>query len=121
MSVCPNCGRSLVPVALDPQSAPWMCPSAGGCGRGWWAREIAPDAASAWRSAQHDFGFGVFAQTLRRDVKAEHAAAHERGVSVREDQLPLLDPAALAALLAVWGPRVDAAFLALVQAAVKAL
>lgn len=95
--VCPGCGTALAVVVAGPATAPWRC---GTCRYGYWDREVAPDAAAAWRR-EHDFGFGETARTIAREVKGEHAAAHARGVSVREDQIHLLD-AAQRALLARW-------------------
>ena len=116
IAACPNCGARLSWVVADWQSAPWVCRD---CVRGWWAAELAPDAQLAWDPPTHDQGPQV-GREVGRSIKEEVAAAHERGVCVREDMLSLLDKAALQSLVDLWGQRLGPAFLARVEQALKA-
>lgn len=110
---CLACGGPLSPVALDPDTAPWLCQIAHQGLRGYWACELASQAP-AYRSQHSDFGFGAPAIALRALVDQEHAAAVTRGTSLREDQLGLVDAATLTRLSTLTG---DATFAAAVKGA----
>jgi len=111
---CLACGHALDPVALDPDTAPWLCPVVHPGLRGYWACELSSQAP-AYRSQHADFGFGAPAIALRALVDQEHAAAVTRGTSLREDQLGLVPAAVLTRLSAL--PPGDAAFTAALTAA----
>lgn len=91
LTSCPKCGGQLAPVALDPQTAPWLCAS---CGLGFFAAELSPAARSAYRPQFRDHGTSAHAIHLARD--AELAEAHARGTSARDDQIGILDDGQLA-------------------------
>lgn len=85
---CPSCGASLQPVALDPETAPWLCPIFHPGLRGFFTAEL---TSGLFRSQHSDFGFSPDRLTLREAVHAELAAARLRGSSLREDQIGLAD------------------------------
>lgn len=109
---CPGCGGPLTPVALGPETAPWLC---GVCAHGWFACELAPPARASFRAEQRDWGHaGGRELKVLRDV--ELADAHARGTSALPEHLSLLSGAQLA-VLAKRG-RLSAEFRALVEAAI---
>lgn len=81
-TACPKCGAQLAPVALDPQTAPWLC---AGCHRGYWAPELSTRAREAFRHGHDDWGIAR-PEWLRLAVTAERDEAEARGTSLREDQ-----------------------------------
>lgn len=81
---CPKCGKPLAPVALDPDTAPWLCNE---CHRGFWSAELTDVARARYRHRHHDWGQGAPAQAIRRSVQTEWLQAHARGASLRPDQL----------------------------------
>lgn len=111
-TTCPRCSSQLQPVALDGQSAPWLC---GQCRLGFFATELSADARRLYRPRHSDFGFGAPAIALRAAVDQEQAAARTRGTSLREDQLSLVPAASLKALKVT-----NQAFAALVAQAITA-
>lgn len=82
---CPKCGGTVSPVALDAQTAPWLCSR---CARGWFSCELAV-AHLLFRQQYGDFGFGPPAEDLRKQAHQERVDAAVRGTSLREDQLGL--------------------------------
>lgn len=78
---CPKCGAQLQPVALDPNTAPWLCR---GCRRGFFACELTKEARAIYRPQHDDWGLGL--TPLHTPRSQEIAAAHQRGTSLREDQ-----------------------------------
>lgn len=107
---CPACGRQLQPVALDPQTAPWLCNT---CCLGFWVAEL--EQSHMWHHTLRSFGHAGHA-ARRAAVEAEAAAAIARGSSAREDQLMLLSLSQLQAIQ----KKASGTFLALVTAAIKA-
>lgn len=81
---CPKCGQDLEPVALGPESAPYVCNT---CHRGFWAAELTDVARDLYRPRHHDWGQGTPGQAVRRSVQTEWLHAHARGTSLRFDQL----------------------------------
>ena len=77
---CPKCGKALQPVALGPETAPWLCAD---CARGYFAAELTTEARALYRPHRDDWGLGSPLGTL---VEKEVADAHLRGTSLREDQ-----------------------------------
>lgn len=108
---CPACGHPLQPVALDPDTAPWLCPPTG-CRSGWWVSELTTQARNAYRHGNRDFGFGPHRGAIQAQVELERVAARQRGTSALPEQLPLLPSAELTRLAN--GP--DTEFVALVTA-----
>lgn len=101
---CPNCGKELGFYVGPPDHTPWICDRAqGGCGRGWWVAELAPDARKAWRSQFQDFAGGAdghgLIPVLQSRCLDERDAARRRGTSVRPDWVSLLDRSQLASIL----------------------
>lgn len=105
--MCPRCGGPLQPVALDAQSAPWLC---GLCRLGFFASELSSTARAAYRPLHRDFGLGPMRRVLSGLVAQERAGAESRGTSLREDQLHLVPVRTLTMLRAR-----DAAFAQRVQ------
>lgn len=115
---CPNCGAQLAPVALDPDTASWLCAH---CALGWWTAELGAEARAAWRPQHRDFGHGPLARDIRAACHRERTEARTRGTSARLDQLALLDKATLDGLAKRLANRPGIeAFVAAVEAAVKA-
>lgn len=81
---CPKCGRPLQPVALGPDTAPWLCNE---CHRGFWSAELTDIARGRYRPRHHDWGLGTPATAIRHSVQTEWLHAHVRGASLRPDQL----------------------------------
>jgi hypothetical protein len=77
---CPQCGRLLTVVALDAQSAPWVCNE---CHLGFWAIELTDNARLHW--GDKSFERGSHEEWLRQEIKKEYEDAVERGTSLRED------------------------------------
>ncbi len=111
---CLLCGGHLIPAVGSAATAPWRCPV---CFVAFWAGELTPEARSAWRKHHRDFGPSNTdsARVVRSAVKAEMEAAAARGVSLRPDQLGLVDKATLAGLARAF--PVAAGFLEKVQGA----
>ena len=78
---CPECGGQLQVVALDAQTAPWLCP---GCGLGFFACELTSDSRARW--GQRTFTRGAHEAALVEAREAELDEARFRGTSLREDQ-----------------------------------
>ncbi len=73
---CPRCGAQLEPVALDPQTAPWLCALANnGCAHGWWNAELTSAAHLAYRVPHGDFGHGLVASDISAARIAERRAS----------------------------------------------
>ena len=106
---CPKCGGQLQPVALDPNTAPWLCPI---CSRGFWASELTNESRALHRPNHDDFGFAPVA--LRASVELEIADAQTRGTSLREDQFTLTPTQVLDSLAT--RPGLDPTFLASLHA-----
>ena len=100
INTCPNCGSSLSPIALDPNTAPWLCSH---CKLGWWSTEITPQARAAWHGPSRSFHWRN-APAIRAAVDQERAEAQSRGTSLRIDQINLFDSTTLATLQAKLGP-----------------
>lgn len=100
INTCPNCGSSLSPIALDPNTAPWLCSH---CKLGWWSTEITPQARAAWNGPSRSFHWSN-APAIRAAVDQERAEAQSRGASLRGDQVDLLDSNILLKLQAKLGP-----------------
>lgn len=83
-TTCPKCGGPLEVVALDPDSAPWLCNV---CHRAFWAAELTDVARDLYRPRHHDWGQGTPARAVRQSVQTEWLYAHARGTSLRADQL----------------------------------
>ena len=111
---CPRCGKELQPVALDADTAPWLCND---CHRGFWSAELTDVARARYRPARHDWGLGTPAQALRRSVQTEWLAAHGRGTSLRPDQLRMVPRTVLECPLP---PRTHPDFVAAVANELKA-
>lgn len=94
-TTCPTCGDQLAPLAADPDTAPWLCPTFHEGVRGFWTAQLNPKARKLWRAAQHDHGFGPEAQAILTAIATERGKAAQRGTSLREDQLQLTHPDAL--------------------------
>lgn len=112
---CPACGRLMDPVALGPDSAPWLCHHSG---LGFFVAELTTSARAIYRATHHDWGFGEAALAVRSQVATELAEAFTRGTSLRPDQLALATPEQLAFLAG--RPALEPGFASLVQAAVAA-
>lgn len=105
---CPQCGGHLQPVALDAQTAPWLCNE---CHLGFWAVDLSTDARKSWghRGFVHDAG----SQALHARRLQEHQDALVNGTSLREDQIGVAPLGVLQS--ALLGPNITPAFKALVQ------
>lgn len=90
---CPRCGSVLTHVALGPQHAPYLCRE---CQRGWWASELSQEARAAYSRANDDFERHA---GIRDAVLAEAALAHQRGTSLRPDQIDKVHEQTLTAIL----------------------
>lgn len=95
---CPICGAALVPNATNPYTAPWRCDV---CLISWWVSELTQEARAAFRVRQEDWGTlnSASHKAVRAAVHEELARALIRGTSVRQDQLGLIPPATLTAIL----------------------
>lgn len=107
---CPKCQKALTPVALDPQSAPWVCNR---CHLGFFVSELADSARAIFRPRHQDWGQGTPASAVRLDADAELDLAEARGTSLREDQIKKASTESLQSLVALCG--VSPEFLILVQ------
>lgn len=116
LTTCLSCGAQLQPVVLGPDSPPWLCGPTG-CAHAFWACELSPDARRAWKPTRRSFHSWAH-PVLDEGRRAEFVAAHRRGTSALPEHLPLLSVAQLQALSS--NPRLEASFLSLVQAALKA-
>lgn len=87
---CPRCGGALKAIALDWQTAPWLCAP---CSRGWFQTEV--ENAHLYRHAFNDFGYFAF---IPEGVQAELAVARRNGTSLRVDQLFHVPPHVLTAI-----------------------
>ena len=92
---CPKCGKALMPVALGPDTAPWLCAD---CARGFFTVELTEEARAQYRPDKDDWGHGTPATTLRSKVTDEWVKAQVRGSSLRHDQLDLVDKDTLSRL-----------------------
>lgn len=101
LPTCPACGKTLGPVALGPEHAPWRCSE---CHLGFWTAQLTPEARALFRPVYQDFGYGA---VVRKAVEAEAREALVRGTSLRHDQVGLA-PKAAAALVS--SRRVSAEF-----------
>lgn len=111
---CPRCGGPLAPNASGPHTAPWRCDE---CRQSYYAAELTQDARAAYRMAQRDYGtLGSPAQRqVATAVREETHAAAARGTSLRRDQLGLVTPETMDALLS--GFAVHPSFAAQMRAA----
>lgn len=93
LTTCPRCGAELTHVALGPQHTPYLCRE---CQRGWWASELTTAARVAYSRANddHERHSGV-----REAVHTEAALAHQRGTSLRPDQIDKVHEQTLTAIL----------------------
>ena len=91
---CPECGATLQPVALDPDTPPWLCPISK---LGWWVAELEAPMRASWQSRTRSFDFRVLG-SLKAKIDQERASAATLGTSVRVDQLPRLDLTTLQAI-----------------------
>jgi hypothetical protein len=91
-TTCLYCNGVLYPIALDPESAPWVCVI---CNHSWWAVELSEESRKQFRANLCDFGFGPHLQILRDKVLVERGEARRRGTSIRLDQVQLLPLSAL--------------------------
>ena len=105
---CPQCGKALQPVALSPQTAPYLC---SGCSLGFFACELTPTARKSW--GHHGFIHGPHSEQLHADRLSEFTQSVSRGTSLREDQIGIASTELLKTL--TLNPNVSVAFLALVQ------
>ncbi len=80
---CPKCARELQPVALVPDSAPWLCNE---CHLGFWAAELTDEARACYKPPLVEFA-GKDGAVVRRAVQSEWLHAQARGCSLRPDQL----------------------------------
>ena len=96
-TTCPKCGAQLQPVALDPLTAPWLCPISA---RGYWASELSASARAAYRPADDDWGFGLSRAPIAAEIVLEVSDAQMRGTSLRDDQFTLTPLAVLTNLAA---------------------
>lgn len=96
--VCIADGYPLAPNAAGPQTAPWRCDE---CHTSWWVAELTREAHDAWRLNQGDFGHrgSETYKAIRAAVAIEVEAAMKRGVSLRREQLGLVAPRTIQALL----------------------
>ncbi len=107
---CPKCGKTLQPVALSAQSAPWLC---AGCGLGFWSSELSASSRALYRPTYNDFGLGVERVSIHAAIALEVADAEVRGTSLRHDQFTLAPESVLAYVAS--SPHVEASFKALVN------
>lgn len=110
LRACPGCGGGLTPVALGPDSAPWLCAT---CSHGWFCCELAGPARAVFRPQHRDWGHAG-GRELKRTRDLELAEAHARGTSALPEHLPLLSVAQLTTLAP--RARMSAEFKALVEA-----
>jgi chitinase len=99
---CPKCGGALSPVALDVQTAPWLCNH--GCGLGFWSSEL--NATDLFDPATKSWKYDA---QLQVNIASEIADANKRGTSLRDDQLTIADPSILQSV--ALGKKVDPNFL----------
>jgi hypothetical protein len=96
----------LSPSASNAGTPPWWCPP---CRVYYWVAELSQQARESYRYGRHDFGYqnepGF--QAVRAAVENELAEAKDRGVSLRREQIGLVPPATLDALLARFKVRPD--------------
>jgi hypothetical protein len=95
---CPHCGGQLQPNASGPEIPPWRCDD---CLVFYWVAELSQEARASYRPAQMDWGHRGSAAHLavREAVRIEAEQACLRGVSVRREQLGLLDKRSVSGLL----------------------
>lgn len=84
---CPHCGNELTPIALGPDTAPWLC---AGCHRGYFNAELTSEARARYRPAARDYGTGKGKVAIRQAVELEVQAARLRGTSALPEHLPFL-------------------------------
>lgn len=87
---CPGCGGALRVVVGPSDWTPWACDE---CTRGWFVAEL--DARDGWDPASRSMAGG---ERERRKVEVEYDAAHERGTSLREDQVDQADVTSIEAM-----------------------
>lgn len=115
---CPSCGQPLSPVALHPDTAPWLCPAVTGCAAGFWHAEVTGDGAAHYRAQFRDWGRDVaVVARIRAAVSDEYLAAQGRGTSLREDQIAIATTRGLSALRD--GGRIHPAMLEQVEAELR--
>lgn len=81
-TTCPECGAQLVPVALDPQTAPWLCETSM---LGFWATDLSPANRAHW--GKRGFTLGHHTALMHSARQDERLTAEANGISLREDQL----------------------------------
>ncbi len=96
-TTCPKCGAQLQPVALDPLTAPWLCPISA---RGYWASELSASARAAYKPADDGWGFGASRVVIESGIVLEISDARGRGTSLRSDQFTVTPLAVLTNLAA---------------------
>ena len=109
-TTCPKCGGQLAAVALDAQTAPWLCAL---CALGFWACELSSTARASFRPHHNDWGFGPERAGILTLIDQEIAEAHTRGTSLRDDQFNFVEPSFLSALKA--RARTNPAFKSLIE------
>lgn len=95
---CPFCGGNVDANCAAPDTPPWRCAA---CLWSFWVAQMTPEARCSVRPSRLDWGEGHHEATkkIHADVEAERLAAHVRGVSVRREQLGLVNKDDLALLL----------------------
>lgn len=95
---CPHCGCDLKPNALGPDTPPWRCDE---CHTSWWVAELSQYARQHYNPHKLDWGHRGSEPHLkiRAQVAAELEVAIKRGVSLRREQLGLVLPRTLDALM----------------------
>jgi hypothetical protein len=106
--VCPGCGGPLQPLALDAQTAPWLCDV---CHFGFWATDLGVAARKQWHG--QGFTHGADSAQMHSDRMAEFAVAVTNGTSLREDQIGIASVSVLQSAMA--SASITPAFKALVQ------
>ncbi len=110
LRTCLACGGPLVPVALGPETAPWLCSA---CCHGWFVCELAGVGRASFRVSHRDWGHAAGRELAKvRDI--ELAEARQRGTSALPEHLALLDVAQLGML--VKRKRLSGEFRKLVEA-----
>lgn len=70
MPTCPNCGQTLVAVAV-PLAPPYACWE---CVRGWWKAELTLEARSLWEHTTRSHGASDDGEKVRAAAEAEQDA-----------------------------------------------
>lgn len=72
---CPNCGKEVTAVSLDPDTPPWVCNP---CARGWWNAELDPVAAKQWNPDDRSWGSPAASRKVQAACERERQDAWKK-------------------------------------------